>query len=116
MEKQRTHEEYFIGIRHRDNCEELKARKAWQNAMNYYPGHKSTFAKTEQEARDVLAYAYKLWNGEKAYDAEGKRYETSAVGPFGVTMVSDKKIDDDLRIVEHVIRKRIVTDWEVIEK
>lgn len=114
---QKTHEEYFVGVRMRYEKDEMERKGTWSNALMWYPGRKGNarYVTTEAEARKVLAYAYKLWNGEKAYNEKGERYETSACGGIGITTVSTKKTDEDMQIVAHIIRKRTVTDWEEVK-
>ena len=92
----------------------------WRNAKMWYPGVQSLsdrYCSTEAEARNVLEYALKKWNGKKQYGKDGKRYETTEAAPgICVTVVIDPQTDDDMQIIKYMIRKRIVTDWETVEK
>lgn len=105
-----THEEWIVLVQQRCSLEEGR----WTNAKMWYPGVKSLndrYCKSEQEARAVLANAFRKWNGAKQYDADGKRREQMDI----VTLVSDREMDERMEIVHHMIRKRIVTDWETTE-
>ena len=110
----KTHEEWIVVVKQRND-------DSWRNARFWYPEAKSIndrYCKTEEEAQKVLANAYKLWNGEKAYNADGKRSEVVSVieGLGSISVESDRKLDHDMEIVAHKIRKRIVTDWETVEE
>lgn len=110
----KTHEEWVVLVKQR-SCD------GWWNARLWYPECKSIndkYCKTEEEAQKVLTYAYKLWNGKKAYNAAGKRSEVASVikGLGSISVESDRKIDHDMEIVAHKIRKRVVTDWETVEE
>ena len=75
------------------------------------------YCKTEAEAKAVLNHAYKMWNGAKKYNEKGERYETSEAAPgIGVSLVCTKETDKEQEIVGHIIRKRIVTEWETVER
>ena len=93
-------------------------RKNWHNVAMWdknmkFPGQR--YYRTEDAAKKALAHAYEIWNGVKEYDANGNREEvTDVVNGFGISTVFDKKIDDDMRIVDHIIRVRQVTDWETV--
>ena len=117
MKKAKTHEEWFVGFRQK--YKEKKGEKGWTIAKAYYPGQKSIhdqYCSSEEEARKVLDYVYMKFNGVHTYNAKGERYETSEAAPgIGVSVVITKQDDDDFRIVKHIIRKRIVTEWEVVE-
>lgn len=110
------HEEWFVGVQQK--CFYERGEQSWYNAMSWYPDHKAgqRYARTQEEAEKVLDNAYKLWNGEHVYNEKGERYETHEAGMLGITTVSTKKSDDDMRIVKHIIKKRIVTDWETVEE
>lgn len=114
----KTHEEWFVGVRFKYEADEMKRRGKWSNAIQWYPSAMSgqRYATSKEQAKKILEWAYRHWNGEKTYNEKGERYETNACGGIGITMVSTKKTDDDLRIVSHILRKRRVTDWEVIEE
>ena len=110
----KTHEEWIVVVKQRFD-------DRWRNARMWYPEAKSIndrYCKTEEEAQKVLANAYKLWNGEKAYNVDGTRSEVTSVieGLGSISFISDKKIDHDMEIVAHKIKKRIVTDWETVEE
>lgn len=117
------HEEWYVGVLKRFNQEEYEKtgkRPVYYNARMWYPGVNSLqdrYCKTEEEAHRVLNHAYKKWNGMKLYNEKGERYETSEAAPgIGVSLVCTKETDRDHEIVGHVIRKRIVSDWETVEK
>lgn len=118
MKKAKTHEEWFVGFR--QQYEEEKGKKNWRIAKHYYPGVTSAhdqYCRTEEEARKVLDCVYKKFNGVHVYNAKGERYETSEAAPgIGVSVVMTKEDDRAFRIVKHIIRKRTVTDWEVVEE
>ena len=116
MEKARTHEEWFVGVRQKYWDE--KGEKSWSNANLWMPNAKlgDRYVGSETQARQVLNNAYTIWNGEKFYNEKGERYETQKAGSLGVTLVSTKETDEDMRIVKHIIRKRTVTDWETVER
>lgn len=106
-----THEEWVVLVQQRYNVDENR----WMNARMWYPGVNSIsdrYCKTEQEAKAVLANAYRKWNGLKHYGADGKRVER--VDEWSC-IVCDKNTDANMEIVKHKIRKRIVTDWETVE-
>ena len=110
-----THEEWIVLVQQR--CGEAEGR--WYNAKSWYPGTAlgDRYCKTEAEARAVLANAYRKWNSKKVYNEDGKRTEmVDSVNGIGVSFVADKQMDHDMEIVRYKIRKRIVTDWETIEK
>lgn len=111
-----THEEWMVAVK--QNCDVRRGEDRWWNAVMWYPKSKSgqRYVRTEEEARSVLNYAYERWNGEKIYNEKGERYETSYDGGIGITLVSTKETDEDMRIVKHKIKKRIVTEWEVVEE
>lgn len=113
--KKDTHEEWIVLVQMR--CDEQEDR--WLNARMWYPGvtkFNDRYSKTEQEARNVLDFAYKKWNGKKFYDADGKRRElVDSCGGLGVELVCDSATDHRMEIVRHKIRKRIVTDWETVD-
>ena len=111
-----THEEWFVGVQQKYWYE--KGEHKWTNAVMWYPEHKrgQRYVRTKEEAEKVLDNAYKLWNGEHIYNEKGERYETHEAGMIGVTTVNTRESDDDLRIVKHIIQKRIVTEWETIEE
>ena len=113
--KKNTHEEWIVLVQMR--CQEKENK--WWNARMWYPwvtNANDRYCKTRQEAFNVLDHAYKKWNGSRVYDINGKRHEQMDIGGgFGATLVSDKKMDHDMEIVRHKIRKRIVTDWETVE-
>lgn len=112
MEKHKTHEEWLVLVKQRfDDC--------WTNAKMWYPGTRmrDRYCATEAEAHRVLNYAYKKWNGKKIYDDDGKRREESnAGGSIRITVVCNRDTDHDMEIIAHVIRKRIVTEWETTEQ
>lgn len=115
--KAKTHEEWMVGFR--PKFVEDKGEKTWFNAMLYCPWNYENgrrYARTEEEARRALNYVYKERNGEKLYDENGKRYEYMPTGSIGVSIECTKETDEDQKIVKHIIKKRIVTDWEVIEE
>lgn len=114
MAKAKTHEEWMVGVKQKFD----EDKDGWTNAVMWYPTKKKwqRFVRTEEEAKKVLNYAYELWNGEKVYNEKGERYETSYAGCIGITTVSTKKTDEDMRIVKHIIKKRVVTDWELVEE
>ena len=111
--KQKTHEQWLVTVKQRWNDN-------WFNAIRWYPGNTMAkrYAKSEEEAKAVLDYAYKLWNGKKSYDKDGKRYETSEIGTSGLGMSVEhtRDTDHDMEIVAHRIEKRIVTNWETVEE
>ena len=111
-----THEEYYVGVRQKYYADRGDMR--YYNALGWYPGHKpgQRYVRTEDEARRVLNHAYELWNGEKVYDANGKRYETHAAGALGVNVEHTRETDDRMKIVAHIIKKRTVTEWETINE
>ena len=112
----KQNEEWMVAIRHRCDKERHGDNARWANAMMYYSHSLSRrYAKSEAEARAALNHAYEIFNGVKLYDSNGKRYEYQQAGMIGVSLECDKKIDHDMEIVEHMIKKRIVTDWETVE-
>ena len=115
MKKVTTHEEYLVLVQFRSDADDNR----WNNAKMWWPGVKNLhdrYCGTEEEAQAVLANAYKVWNGKKHYDAEGKRYTPQDLGGgLGATLVHTKESDHDLEIVRHRIKKRLVTDWELVE-
>ena len=115
MSKQKTHEEWFVGVRVQYRVE--SGDNAYLNAYCWYPGYKpgDRYVRTEDEARRVLDYAYRLRNGERFYDADGKRYEHHAAGTLGIGVECTRETDAALKIVGHIIKKRIVTEWEVVD-
>lgn len=113
--KKKTHDEYYIGVEKR-----FDKGRLW-NAMMWHPRYQNRklserYASTLEEAKEVLNYAYKLWNGKKVYDSNGKRYETHTAGMIGISVEHDVKSDRDQEIVRHVIKKRTVTEWEVVDE
>ncbi len=109
-----THEEWFVGVKKAYQFKYDKQQK-WMNAMCWFYERKR-YADSEEEAKKVLNKAYEMWNGEKVYNEKGERYDTESVGCIGITTVSTKETDAEQKIVEHIIRKRTVTDWETVEK
>lgn len=106
-----THEEWLVQVKQKWEPDK------WRNAIGWWDGSKGLghrYVKTESEAREVLANAYQLWNSEQIYDMNDERITTETVGMIGISMVHTKKSDEDLMIIEHRIRKRIVTDWETV--
>lgn len=117
MSEKKTHEEWFVGVRQR--CQVRRGEKRWYNAYGWYDdGHKlgDRYVDSEEKARKVLDNAYRLWNGKKMYDGNGKRYDVHQAGMIGIATEHTKEADYDMEIVEHVIRKRTVTEWEEVEK
>lgn len=115
----KTHEEWFVGVRQKFDVERLTREKRWFNAIGWHREYGENFrryVKTKEQAIEVLNNAYKLWNGEKIYNAKGERYETQSCGMIGISTVHTKETDEDMRIVEHIIQKRVVTEWETIDK
>lgn len=116
----KTHEEYYVGVMKRFEYERNGLKAQYYNARMWYPGVtriNDRYCKTEEEAKAVLNYAYKMWNGVKKYNENGERYETSEAAPgIGVSLVCTKETDRDQEIIGHVIRKRTVTEWETVEK
>ena len=102
----------------RYEAEEMRQKDTWTNALGWVKGTKlgQRYVKTKAEAVKVLNNAYQMWNGEKVYDSNGKRYETTQAGCIGVTTEHTRKTDHDLENVEHIIKKRVVTDWETVER
>lgn len=89
----------------------------WRNAVYMYSDGKRRFARTEVEARAALGKALEDWNGEKSYNEKGERYETNGIGGgLAATLVCTKDTDKALRIVKWEIKKRIVTDWELVDE
>lgn len=113
-----SHEEWFVGVLQQNDIDEGQTK--YRNAIMWMPGRKAgdpRYCKTKDEAKEVLANALKIWNSKKSYDADGKRREVQrGIAPFGVTMILDRDMDERLRIVKYVIKKRIVTDWEIEEQ
>ena len=112
-----THEEWFVGVQQK--CFLERDETKWSNAAMWCEsiGLSKRYASSEEEAMKVLNHALELWNGVKIYDSDGKRRECYDVGGgIGVAIVSTEKQDDDMRIVRYIIKKREVTDWEVIDK
>lgn len=116
----KMHEQYFVGVVQKFELEEFQKDGGYRNAMSWYPGRKSLatrYVKTLEEAKKVLDNAYKTWNGVHVYNEKGERYEISEAAPgIGVSLVCTKETDDRMRIVKHVIQKRLVTDWENVEE
>lgn len=112
--KKEMHEEYLVQIMIR--YEEKDGR--WTNAVRYDPNSKAgqRYVKTEAEAKAVLDRAYQMRNGAKVYDSNGERITTHSAGMIGVNMVHTKESDKAHEIVKHRIRKRLVTDWELVEE
>lgn len=115
----KTHEEWTVGIRKR--FQDKYNEEGYYDALAYCPWMegvkvKSRYAKSEEEARRALDYVYQLFNGEKLYDRNGKRYEHQNAGHIGISIECTKETDADQMIVAHYIKKRIVTEWEVIEE
>lgn len=110
--KEKMHEQYYVGVYQRYSPDKV------YNAIRYYPGNTMSqrYVKTLEEAKKVLNNAYKIWNKEKIYDENGKRYEMQKCGCIGISIESTKETDHGLEIIKHVIKKRLVTDWEVIEE
>lgn len=105
-------QEWYVAVAQKCEPERWCNVAMWDKNMKF-PGQR--YYKTEEAARKALAHAYEIWNGVKQYDANGKREEvTDVVNGFGISTVFDKKIDDDMRIVDHIIRVRQVTDWETV--
>lgn len=109
-----THEEWFVGVKKAYQFKYDKQQR-WMNAMCWFYD-KKRYADSEEEAKAILNKAYEMWNGEKIYNEKGERYETEKAGLVGVTTVSTRETDEHQKIVEHIIKKRIVTDWEIVEK
>ena len=109
-----AHEEWLVQVKQR-YWEEHGGDK-WRNAMMWYGDGNRRYAKTAEEAKQVLDHAYVLFNGEKIYDADGKRYDTHPAGMLSVAVESTRESDKDLEIVASRVMKRIVTDWEEIKK
>lgn len=112
---EKTHEEWLVLVKQNFRKD---SKKPWYCAKLWYPSCKGLndfYCSSEKEARKVLDHAYELWNGTKVYDSNGKRYETSPAGYLSVSVEHTKETDKDLMIVEHQIRKRIVSNWEIVE-
>lgn len=109
-------EEWYVGVRKK--FQEDLGEKGYFNAISWYPNHKSgqRYASSEEEAKAILNHAYRLWNKEHVYGADGKRYENSTAGMLGISVECDKKTDDAQRIVSYVIKRRKVTDWTVTDE
>ena len=85
----------------------------WDN--NRKPGNR--YYPTRKDAEKALAHAYEIWNGVKQYRADGTREKlVDAVNGIGVSMVIDRRTDESMRIVKHIIQKRMVTEWETVEE
>ena len=116
--KQKTHEEWYVGALQKYQQDDPEWKDRYYNALLWYPGTRlgMRYVRTEEKAKQVLDYAYKLWNGEKFYNENGERYETQRAGYLGVATVSTKEDDERMRIVKHIIKKRTVTEWEIVEE
>lgn len=116
--KAKMHEQYYVGVIKRFEVE--NGDPNYYNALMWYPTRKpgARYVKTIEEAKRVLNYAYKLWNGTKVYDSDGKRIETSEIGNsgLGISIVSTKDDDRRQEIVKHIIQKRMVSDWDTVEE
>ena len=107
----KTHEEWLVLVQQRWDAKEGR----WRNARMWYPGRKDVndrYCESEEEAKAVLANAFRKWNGTKRYDENGKRVQR--VDEW-TSVVSDRETDAGMEIVKHKIKKRIVTDWETVE-
>lgn len=104
------YEQYLVRVRQKFSGDN------WYNAIVWMPDRKAgqRYVGTEEKAKAVLANALELWNGEKQYDENGKRYETQTVGAIGITCESTKETDNDLMITEYQILRRTVTEWEEV--
>lgn len=109
-------EQWYVGVMFK--YEEKEGM--WSNAYKWYKDRPkgASYVKTKEEAKKVLENAYRIWNGEKQYDSNGERREVNEIGAsgLGVSVVCTKETDDDMRIVRHMIKRRYVTDWEVMEE
>ena len=110
-------EQWYVAVM--QNRDEKEGNGRYYNVCmwdrNRKPG--ARYYKTREDAQKALDNAYKILNGKKQYDANGRREElVDCVNGLGISLVADKRIDDDLRIVKHIIQKRMVTDWETIEE
>ena len=112
MSKVKTHEQWEVAVQKKCFGNE------WCNAVMWYSKAKAgqRYVKTEAEAREVLNEAYELWNGKKFYNENGERYETQQVGLIGISTVHTRKTDEEHMITKHRLRKRIVTEWEIVEE
>ena len=113
----KTHEQYFVGVLKKYEADEGETK--YYNALCWYPKRTggARYVTTLDEAKAVLDNAYKLWNRTHTYNSKGERYETSEAAPgIGVSLVCTPETDERHRIVKHIIKKRIVTEWEIVEE
>lgn len=113
MASKEMKEQWFAGVLQRFEVErgETKYRNVIMWDKNAKPGNR--YYPTRKDAEKALAHAYEIWNGEKRYDDDGKR---RVVQDQWVSMVTDRKQDERMMIVKHIIQKRYVTPWETIEE
>ena len=110
-------EQWFAGVIQKHDADEgetiYRNVVMWDNSRK--PGNR--YYKTREDAQKALDHAYEIWNGEKHYRADGTREEVvDVVNGMGVSLISDRKTDEDMKIVTHIIQKRMVTEWETVEK
>ena len=107
-------EQYYVGVIQRYRAE---SGEGYYNALMWYPDRKpgQRYVNSKEKAERVLEYAYNLWNSKKVYNANGKRYNNHKVGTLGVSVECTKKTDEQMEIVKHIIKKRMVTEWETLE-
>jgi len=87
----------------------------WRNVRQYLEGIGMRYYGTLEAAKAGLEKYIGKWNKEFTYDSNGKRVETTSSGSIGIDLVSDKKLDDRMRVVAWKIRVREVTPWETVE-
>lgn len=106
--------QYLLKIQFADGVED----NAWWIGARLDPmaKHGQRFYGSLEDAKAALARLTNKYNKVYAYDANGKRRETTDIGGgFGADLILDKKLDDMSRIVAWSIQEREVTEWEVVE-
>lgn len=104
--------EYLVLAQHKHQ----QADDKWVNVRALLDGSKNLFYHSAEEAKDALNQYIFRWNKEYVYDSEGNRIETCSCGGIGVDTVTDKVLDDDMRIVAWKIKVRDVAPWEELEE
>lgn len=109
----KTHEQYYVGVIQKYEAD--KEEPKYYNALCWYPKRTggARYVTTLDEAKAVLEHAYKLWNKKHTYNSKGERYERI---DEWTSIQCTPETDERHRIVKHIIKKRIVTEWEVVEE
>ena len=105
--------QYLVMVQHVNDQKENK----WWNLKFFVGNHfGDRYFTNEETARAELEKYIKNHNRDFEYDKDGKRLaKVDILNGLGISVIADKQADDNNRVIAYKIKKREVTEWEVIE-